>query len=145
MEQVRIITQELLTSLGIVATYEVRVAAEHPVLEVTTEQGVDLIGIQGERVRAINLLVRMLADKRQITERFSIDINGHQKAEIDKLQKMAKEIAQRSRDMKVDVELNPMRPFDRMVVHAALSGEANIKTESTGMGKDRRIVIKYIP
>jgi spoIIIJ-associated protein len=145
MEQVRIITQELLTSLGIVATYEVRVVAEHPMLDVTIQPGVDLIGIQGERIRAINLLVRMLADKRQVTDRFSIDINGHQKIETEKLQKMAKDLAQRSRDMKVDVELNPMRPFDRMIVHAALSGEANIKTESTGAGKDRRIVIKYIP
>lgn len=144
MNEIRTITEALLKTLGVEATYEERMFAEQPVLALTVSDGPLLIGSQGDRLRALNTLVRMIAEKKGLVERFTIDINNFQHDAVLKLQETAKGLAERARSLKYDVELNPMRAFDRMIVHAALSNEPNIKTESIGEGRERRIVIKYI-
>jgi spoIIIJ-associated protein len=144
METIQTITETLLGKLGIQATYEVSTVAEQQVLSVTVEDAALLIGAQGDRLRSLNTIVRMIAEKNGFTDRFSIDVNNYQRAEVEKLQRTAKMLAGRARSLKYDVEMNPMRPFDRMIVHAALTNEPNIKTESVGVGRERRVVIKYI-
>lgn len=145
MKEVRTIVEDILKTLGIEAQIEERLFAEQQVLALTVSDGQLLIGSQGDRLRALNTLVRMIAEKRGVTERFTLDVNNFQHDAVVSLQSTAKMLAERARSLKYDVELNPMRPFERMIVHAALSGEPHIKTESIGEGRDRRIVIKYIP
>jgi spoIIIJ-associated protein len=144
MNEVRTIVSDILKTFGVEAQFEERSFAEQPVLAVTVADGQLLIGSQGDRLRALNTLVRMIAEKRGVTERFTVDINNYQHDAVVQLQNTAKTLAERARTLKYDVELNPMRPFERMIVHAALSTEPHIKTESIGEGRDRRIVIKYI-
>ncbi len=43
-----------------------------------------------------------------------------------------------------EIEMEPMSPADRRVVHTTLSQYEDIATESVGEGKDRRVVIKPI-
>lgn len=145
MKEVRTIVEEMLKALGVEGQIEERSFGEQHVVAITIADGQVLIGSQGDRLRAFNTLIRMIAEKRGISERFTVDVNNHQHDAVLKLQSTAKMLAERARSLKYDVELNPMRPFERMIVHAALSGEPNIKTESIGEGRDRRIVIKYIP
>ena len=52
-------------------------------------------------------------------------------------------MAERARFFKKDTELEPMRAFDRKIVHTFLEGRPNVKTESIGLGSTRRIVVKY--
>lgn len=145
MNEVRTIVSDILKTFGVEeAQFEERSFAEQLVLAVTVADGQLLIGSQGDRLRALNTLVRMIAEKRGVTERFTVDINNYQHDAVVQLQNTAKTLAERARTLKYDVELNPMRPFERMIVHAALSAEPHIKTESIGEGRDRRIVIKYI-
>ena len=40
------------------------------------------------------------------------------------------------------VSMNPMSPAERRIVHTILTKYPDITTESTGKGKDRRVVIK---
>ena len=42
------------------------------------------------------------------------------------------------------ITLNPMPSDERRIIHGALSGYHNIKTESKGQGKDRRLTIYYV-
>lgn len=145
MKEIRTIVEEILKTLGVEADIEERSFGEQQVLALSVSDGQLLIGNQGDRLRALNTLVRMIAEKRGVNERFTLDVNNYQHDAVVKLQSTAKMLAERARSLKYDVELNPMRPFERMIVHAALSGEPQIKTESIGEGRDRRIVIKYIP
>ena len=57
---------------------------------------------------------------------------------------MAKRTAYEVQKTHVDAELDPMTADERRVVHNALSRIRNISTESTGEGKKRHIVIKYV-
>ena len=44
----------------------------------------------------------------------------------------------------IDVQLDPMTPDERRVVHNTLSDWEHIKTESSGEGADRAVTIKYV-
>jgi len=40
--------------------------------------------------------------------------------------------------------MSPMSPYERMIVHSIFTNVKDIKTESLGEGKGRRVVIKYV-
>ena len=110
----------------------------------TPESGL-LIGEAGETFQALSHLIRRIAGK-GIDEApdFSIDVNDYRASIIEKLKMKAGIMANRARDMKSNIELEPMSSYERLIIHGTLSSQPNIKTESTGEGKDRRIIIKYI-
>jgi spoIIIJ-associated protein len=52
-------------------------------------------------------------------------------------------MAERARSFQYDVELSPMSAYERLIVHTTLQNAPNVKTESLGEGRNRRVVIKY--
>ena len=53
-------------------------------------------------------------------------------------------MAERARELKYDVEMEPMSSYERLIIHSVLQGSANIKTESQGDGRSRRVVVRYV-
>ncbi len=74
---------------------------------------------------------------------FLIDVNDHRAKQIRDLQTKAIMMAERARSFEYDVELTPMSPYERLIIHTTLQDAPNIKTESQGEGRNRRVVIKY--
>ncbi len=105
-----------------------------------------LIGKNGVTLQALNELVR-LATSSKFKKRFRIllDINDYKDAKYDKVVAIAKRIAKDVVRNKQDVTLDPMPADERRMVHNALTGMPNIKTESVGEGQHRAISIRYIP
>lgn len=105
-----------------------------------------LIGKNGITLQALNELVR-LATSSKFKKRFRIllDINDYKEAKYDKVIAIAKRIARDVTRTKIDVTLDPMPADERRMVHNALTGMPNIKTESVGEGHHRAICIRYIP
>lgn len=112
---------------------------------VETKESDLLIGNRGETLLSLNHLVKRMIEKEEGVENFSVDVNGYQKERNEELRARARVYAERAKTFQSDVEMDPMSSYERMMVHAALSGEGHIKTESVGVGRDRRVVIKYIP
>jgi spoIIIJ-associated protein len=98
-----------------------------------------LTGKNGETLSAINHLVRKLVEKNIV-----VDINNFQKKRIDNVKAIAHMMAERARFFKSSIEVDPMSPFERRIVHEFLSTMTDLKTESVGEGLKRRVVIKYI-
>ena len=73
-----------------------------------------------------------------------IDINGFQKKHIENIRAIAHMMSERARYFKSNIEVDPMSAFERRIVHEFLAESSDLKTESMGMGRDRRVVIKYI-
>ena len=73
-----------------------------------------------------------------------IDINGFQKKHVENVRAIAHMMSERARYFKSNIEVDPMSAFERRIVHEFLSDATDLKTESTGMGRDRRVVIKYV-
>ncbi len=73
----------------------------------------------------------------------TFDINDLQAKEDNKIKLKALNAAEEARSLKTDILLDPMSSYQRMLVHSTLAESPNIKTESFGEGRDRRIKIVY--
>ncbi len=139
------LAQELLAPLG-VAIDSVTVSGTHrTVVAVISPESEKLIGLKGETLRAINTIAKRLVEAKYGAEAttFIIDVNGYQEAQLESLRSNARMLAQRARLFKHDVELEPMSPYQRLVVHELFAEDPEIGTESAGEGKFRHIVLKY--
>ncbi len=74
---------------------------------------------------------------------FLIDVNDFRTKQIKDIETKALMMAERARSFQYDVELTPMSAYERLIVHTTLQNAPNVKTESLGEGRGRRVVIKY--
>lgn len=109
---------------------------------VTKNSGM-LIGHRGENLSALNHIVKKIASKADEEVRVSIDVNGYLEAANRALKSKVSILAERAKSFKTSVEMEPMSPFERMMVHSFLAADPHIETKSIGEGKKRRVVIKY--
>ena len=112
------------------------------------------ISRDGEGLQALNYLVRRIIENKILSSEtktenpldfeFLIDINDFQKKKVDSVRALAHMMAERARYFKSSIEVDPMPAFERRIVHEFLSTATDLKTESEGVGRSRRVVIKYI-
>jgi spoIIIJ-associated protein len=149
-DTVETILKELLTSMGIADAKVSRTElAGQTIFSVHTDSdGRSLIGAHGDTVHALDMLVKKIAEKRLETGgpqdmHFLVDVNEYRAKQIQDLQTKALMMAERARSFQYDVELTPMSAYERLIVHTTLQDAPNVKTESLGEGRNRRVVIKY--
>ncbi|MCR5490738.1 MAG: KH domain-containing protein [Bacilli bacterium] len=132
-------------ALGIEITAES--VLEEDIIKVTidSERNPVLIGKGGRTLQAINELVKLaVSNKFRHRYRILLDVGGYKQDKYSRIAYIAKRTARQVQKTHVDVQLDPMTPDERRVVHNALSGMDNIKTESSGEGRDRAVSIKYV-
>lgn len=104
-----------------------------------------LIGQHGETVRAIQYLVSTaLSNGGYANTRVNVDVADYKKARQDRLAQTCLQWIDRVKSTGKPYELNPMNPSDRRIVHK-VAGEHGLTTESTGYGRDRRVIISPTP
>ncbi len=108
-----------------------------------------LTGKEGETLTAINHVVRKILEKKYFQEAemawtIIVDINEYQQKKVDSVKAIAHMMAERARYFKSSIEVDPMPPFERRVIHEFLASALDLKTESAGEGRNRHVVIKYI-
>ena len=155
MDSVETILKDLLASMGIAHSGIVRnEIAGQTIFAIQIDDGRPLIGHGGDTVHAIDYLVKKILEQRspraagaEETERegvhFLVDVNDYRTKQIKDLQSKALMLAERARSFQYDVELTPMSAYERLIVHTTLQDAPNVKTESQGEGRNRRVVIKY--
>lgn len=138
------LVSDLLAFFDAEAAVEVK-TGHRTMVEVASPDAERLIGPEGEHLRALNTVARRIAEHKYGAEAasFLIDINGHHEAKMERVREQARMLAQRARLFKHDVELQPMSAYERLVVHELFAEDPEIKTESAGEGKFRRVVLKY--
>ena len=101
-----------------------------------------------EALQALNhvatKMVEQMFREEQGRPRVVIDANDHEKKKIDNLRAVAHMMAERARYFKSSIEVDPMAPHERRIIHEFLSDMPDLETESKGEGANRRVVIKYI-
>ncbi len=105
-----------------------------------------LVGPGSEGFLAINHLINKMIEKETgegELVRVTIDINGYQKKRVENIKTIAHMMAERARFFKSSVELDPMSAYERRIVHEFLANTKDVLTESTGEGRDRRVVIRF--
>lgn len=103
----------------------------------------ELIGKDGETLNSLNHLIKRFVEKEGEQSHVMIDVNGFQDKKIEKIKTIAHMMAERARFFKSSIELEPMNSFERHVIHEYIQEFNDLETESTGFGKNRKVVIKY--
>lgn len=103
------------------------------------------IGEGGRNIGSFENVLRLIIRK-QIGEIpfFHLDINNYRNLKDEALKELARKAAHRARFYKRSVALEAMSAYDRRVIHTELSAHPDIKTESTGEGEKRRVIVKYV-
>ena len=73
--------------------------------------------------------------------RVMIDCNDYRQTRVLELQLMARKAAERVKTTHAPFSLQPMPAFERRVIHVTLAEEIGVRTESSGLGTNRHVII----
>ncbi len=149
MDDIKKIVEQMLVIMNIKAEIDI---LDDPDTNLTfftiqTEEPSLLIGFKGETLSALSHVLKKISDTSSSEEKklsFIVDVNGYQKKRISEIKDKATILVERARYYKSSVEMDPMSPYERMIVHSIFSEDPQIKTGSVGEGRERRVVIEYI-
>jgi len=101
-----------------------------------------LVGSEGETLEALQELTRLAVHQvTGVRSRLMLDIGGHRARRREELTELGRATAQQVLDGGETVRLDPMTPFERKVVHDAVSSVEGVISESEGEEPHRRIVV----
>lgn len=110
--------------------------------EILSKDSALLIGKRGQTLNALQFLVNLLA-VRECGEggRVLLDTENYRARRRDTLTDLALKLAEKAKGLRKEMSLEPMSPYERHIIHAALQDNAYVLTKSVGQGEYRRIVI----
>jgi len=119
-------------------------SAEHEGVVTVTCTGADLglfIGKHGQTIDAIQYLANAMAMSQGGERGVVVDAAGYRARRTATLETMAKRTAQRASATGRRVELEPMTPVERKIVHEALKDDPEVETLSEGSEPNRFVVV----
>ena len=138
------ILDELLRSLGL-SDYEITQdqLESQPMLAIAAPDHGRLIGRHGENLQALQTLFNALLRHRDPSlDYVTLDVANYKKDQMEKIMRLAEDSAKKVIDYGIPVELRPMNPYERRIVHMVLADKPELETESRGEDPDRRVIIK---
>ncbi|MEZ4499671.1 MAG: RNA-binding cell elongation regulator Jag/EloR [Thermomicrobiales bacterium] len=101
-----------------------------------------LIGRRGEHLAQFQYIVNLIANK-QLGDwtRIIVDVEAYRTRREESLIGLAERVARQVSRSGRPVQLEPMPPNERRVVHLTLRGNPEVTTESSGEGHERRITV----
>jgi predicted RNA-binding protein Jag len=101
-----------------------------------------LIGKHGATLDALSAVTNAVMHRGELRDLFfTVDVEGYRARRVATLRSIAVRCASKVMHEGVALELEPMPPAERRIIHLALAAHRDVATESTGEGKDRRVVI----
>lgn len=103
-----------------------------------------VIGRRGETLDALQYLLGLAVNRRSDNfVRVTLDVGNYREKREETLEKLAVRLAERVTKTRKNMTLEPMNPYERRIIHAALQGYNSIETFSIGEEPNRKVVIKY--
>ncbi|HME82387.1 MAG TPA: R3H domain-containing nucleic acid-binding protein [Candidatus Eremiobacteraceae bacterium] len=101
-----------------------------------------LIGKHGAMLDALTAIVNAVMHRGESEGLFfAVDVEGYRSRRVATLRSIAQRSADRALREGVAIELSPMPPSERRIIHLTLAAHPALATESTGSGSNRRVVI----
>lgn len=101
-----------------------------------------LIGKHGATLDALSAVTNAVMHRGEGRDIFfSVDVEGYRARRVATLRSIAQRCALKVVHEGVAVELEPMPPAERRIIHLSLVSHRDVATQSTGVGKERRVVI----
>ncbi|MEK7463381.1 MAG: R3H domain-containing nucleic acid-binding protein, partial [Patescibacteria group bacterium] len=77
-------------------------------------------------------------------ENLVLDMNNYRREREHLISELAKAAARKVLMNKQEVQLPAMNAYERRIVHMELASRPDVKTESSGLGPERHIIVKPI-
>lgn len=136
---------ETLGAMGVEITAEGTLQDGVIRINIDSKRNPVLIGKSGRTLQALNELTRLaVSNKFRHRYRILLDAGGYKEDRYSRIAYLAKRAAEEVVKTKYPVQLDPMTPDERRIVHNTLTGWKNIKTESSGEGSERAVNIFYV-
>ncbi len=133
-------TAALLDAMGFDARVDVYDAGGYVAVDVAPDNTALFIGQKGETIDALQYLINAGINKQRTSRvRIVLDAEGYRQRRVEALQGMAHRTARKALREDRMVEMPPMNPAERRVVHLFLRDNPRVTTESEGIGDDRRV------
>jgi spoIIIJ-associated protein len=141
-ERVRAILERVVEALDIDARVEVEEDPEQIVGRVEGEDVGLLIGRRGQTIDAVQLLCYRAAFRgRQDRKRVMVDAAGYRERRREAVERQADRAAERALKSGKEIELEPMTPTERRMVHQHLKDRAGVETFSEGEEPERCVIV----
>ncbi|HMM48067.1 MAG TPA: R3H domain-containing nucleic acid-binding protein [Miltoncostaeaceae bacterium] len=145
IEAVRAALDAVVAGVGVTATVVVGAGDENADVVAALEgDGLDvLIGRQGETIDGLQYLLTQIASRAGGGRlRVALDVGGYRERRATALRELAVRAAEEALAHGEEIELDPMTPHDRRIVHMALKDNSAIVTRSEGEEPRRRIIVE---
>ncbi|MBE7067914.1 MAG: protein jag [Clostridiales bacterium] len=141
-ERTVVFLEGLFKLLKVTACTELVSEGEKVEINVTTTDTNSVIGKHGAMLDAIQTLAGAVANTgREEYKRVVVDCENYRENREATLNKLAENLAQKAVRMKRKIRLEAMNPYERRIIHSALSEHEEVKTVSEGKEPNRYIVI----
>ena len=141
-ERVRAILERVVEALDVEAEVEVDEDPEQIVGRVDGEDVGLLIGRRGQTIDAVQLLCYRAAFRGlQERKRVVVDASGYRERRQEAIERQADRAADRAFKTDKEIELEPMTPSERRVVHQYLKDRAGVETFSEGEEPERCVIV----
>ena len=135
----------VLERMGISADIDIKDDTDKTVLDIQTGDTELVIGRRGVVIDALQHLVNKAVFKEKRDEKTKplvVDAGGFRDKQVERLRSLAQRMGEKAIQTKQIVELQPMSPHDRRIVHMAISEMyPGLTTRSEGEGDDRHILV----
>lgn len=128
--------------LNITACAELVSEGEKVVINVTAADTTSIIGKHGVMLDAIQTLAGAVANTgREDYKRVVVDCENYRENRESTLNKLAENLAAKAIRLGRKIKLEPMNPYERRIIHAALTEREGVSTRSEGKEPNRYIVV----
>ena len=101
-----------------------------------------LIGRRGQTLSSLQYLVYlMVSHEVKARVRLSVDVEGYRERRQEALRNLALRMAERVKATGQSINLEPMPPSERRIIHLALQDYPGVVTQSIGEGEGRKVTI----
>ena len=135
--------REVITMMGVEnVTFSAVQKGEATIIRLDGEKLGALIGRRGETMESLSYLASLVANRLEGDYiKLGLDVAGYRDKRESDLTALAQRIGAKVRKTGRSFAMEPMNPYERRIIHSAISKMEGVRSESKGEGRDRRVVI----
>jgi spoIIIJ-associated protein len=138
-------TAGLIERMGYPGKVTVLFREKHKIgIKIDSEHSSILIGKKGKNLDALQLLLNIYSGRLGREEtRVILDTENYRLRREESLVRLAYNVAEKVRESRSSILLEPMNPFDRWLIHTTLNDIGDVETKSEGDGLYKQVRVYY--
>lgn len=132
----------LFEKMGMECTYEITQRGDTLNVNIKSNDSGKLIGHRGETLDSIQYITRLAIHKTDLPYRsIIVQTENYREKREQTLRNLAGRLAVKVERTGRRVTLEPMKPYERRIIHETLQDNPNVKTSSEGVEPNRHVVV----